>query len=205
MRRIAVLLLLTKSLPEIRRFDSPYLGRLFTPRHVNAVENTVGAGIPWAADNDAFGGFKPGPFLKMLGTLAGTPGCKFVTAPDVVADWASTLVLWDIYRPVIHDCDLPAAIVLQDGADHIPSGADAVFIGGSTEWKLSPEAEALARMAKELGRWLHMGRVNSIRRLRRAQDWGCDSVDGSSWARFTDTWVPRAVTVLSHEQRELVL
>ncbi len=198
-----MLLLLTKSLPEIVRFDSPLLGRLFTPRHVNSVDKTVEAGIVWAADNDAFGGFEPGPFLRMLGTLAGTPGCRFVTAPDVVADWPATLAQWRVYQPVIYDCDLPAAIVLQDGCDHIPGDADAVFIGGSTEWKLSPQAEALAREAKARGLWLHMGRVNSIRRLRRAQDWGCDSVDGSSWVRFSDTWVPRAIAVLSNEQREL--
>jgi hypothetical protein len=195
--------MLTKSLPEIIRFDSPYLGRMVQPRHLGSIDRTVAAGIPWCADNDAFQGFKVGPYLKMLGTLAGTPDCKFVTAPDVVADWASTLVLWEIYRPVIHDCDLPAAIVLQDGCDHIPTDADAVFIGGSTEWKLSPESEALAREAKERGLWLHMGRVNSIRRLRRAQDWGCDSVDGTKYVMFSDTWIPEAIAVLAHEQREL--
>lgn len=194
-----MLLLLTKSLPEVQRIGGN-LGRLFQPRHTNSVEATVEAGIPWAADNDAFQGFKPGPYLKMLGTLAGKQGGLFVTAPDVVADWASTRILWDIYWPVIHDADLPAGVVLQDGCQGIPPEADAVFIGGTTEWKLSDQAHRLVDQAKNRGLWVHMGRVNSSRRLELAASWGVDSVDGSGWARFFDTHIQRGLTWAASQQ-----
>lgn len=184
-----MLLLVTKSLPEIVRADEPNLGRLLQPRHCNAVEQTAEAGIAWAADNDAFQGFKVGPYLTMLGKLAGQRGCLFVTAPDVVADWASTLVLWHIYWPVIHDADLPAAVVLQDGCEAIPTEADAVFIGGSTIWKMSDTAHRLVDQAKQRGLWVHMGRVNGARRMQAAASWGVDSVDGSGYSRWFDTWV----------------
>lgn len=187
-----MILLVTKSLPEIQR--KPGLGRLFQPRHVNSVDATVEAGIPWAADNDAFQGFQVGPWLSMLGKLAGKTGCVFCAAPDVVGDWESTKVLWDIYWPVIHEADLPAGVVLQDGCTEIPSEADAVFIGGTTIWKLSDTARRLVHDAKERGLWVHMGRVNSQRRLQLAASWDCDSVDGSSYAQFFDTHIDRAMT-----------
>lgn len=64
-----------------------------------------------------------------------------------------------------------------------------MFIGGSTEWKLSEEAAELGREAKRRGKWLHMGRVNSLTRLRIASHIGCDSVDGSKVA-----FAPREAT-----------
>jgi len=57
---------------------------------------------------------------------------------------------------------------------------DALFIGGSTEWKLGPEARAFSSEAKARGKWLHMGRVNTWRRYEIAESFGCDSVDGTT-------------------------
>jgi hypothetical protein len=198
-----VLLLVTKSLPELQRIGDPLLGRLFQPRHVNSVDATVAAGVPWAADNDGFQGFKVGPWLHMMSLVAGKAGCLFAAAPDVVADWEATKVLWDIYWPLIHECDLPAAVVLQDGCEAVPSEADAVFIGGSTVWKLSDMAHRLVDEAKERGLWVHMGRVNSSRRLQLAASWGCDSVDGSGWARFFDTHIARGLKYAGSQQQGL--
>lgn len=48
-----------------------------------------------------------------------------------------------------------------------------------TEWKLGPVAASIAREAKARGKWVHMGRVNSERRMRYAASIGCDSVDGT--------------------------
>ncbi|WP_244320582.1 hypothetical protein [Streptomyces melanosporofaciens] len=52
-------------------------------------------------------------------------------------------------------------------------------MAGSTAWKLGPAAEGLAREAAARGKAIHMGRVNSRRRLTIAQWYGCDSVDGT--------------------------
>lgn len=70
---------------------------------------------------------------------------------------------------------------------------DCLFIGGSTEYKLGSHAEALVREAKNRGLWVHMGRVNSQSRFAYARAIGCDSVDGSSFSRWRDRWLPEAL------------
>jgi len=56
---------------------------------------------------------------------------------------------------------------------------DALFIGGSTEYKLGPETAEFIRWAKRLGLWVHVGRVNSLKRFRQFQLLGADSCDGT--------------------------
>ena len=46
------------------------------------------------------------------------------------------------------------------------------------------------------GRWCHMGRVNSLRRLRLAAQDGYDSVDGTFLAYGPDKNLPRLLTYL---------
>ena len=82
----------------------------------------------------------------------------------------------------MHEAGLRVALVAQDGAT--PETApwdrmDALFVGGSTEWKLSSGAVAMMREAKARGVWVHVGRVNSLKRLRWAQAHGADSADGT--------------------------
>jgi hypothetical protein len=84
--------------------------------------------------------------------------------------------------PRIRTLGYPAAFVAQDGAtvDTVPwADFDVLFIGGTTEFKLGSIARDLAGHAKHLGIWVHMGRVNSFKRLRYAQYIGCQSVDGT--------------------------
>lgn len=52
-----------------------------------------------------------------------------------------------------------------------------------TEWKVGPGAAAVTRAAKAHGKTVHMGRVNSLKRLRIAQAMGCDTADGTYLAR----------------------
>jgi hypothetical protein len=66
---------------------------------------------------------------------------------------------------------------------------DALFVGGSTQWKLGPSAEALVAEAKARGKWVHMSRVNSARRIRYAASIGCDSIDGTKWVRWRDAYL----------------
>jgi hypothetical protein len=62
----------------------------------------------------------------------------------------------------------------------IPWGEfDVLFIGGSTEWKLSRIAKQVSQQAIKRGLKVHMGRVNSYQRLEVAKDFGCSSVDGT--------------------------
>jgi hypothetical protein len=124
----------------------------------------------------------------MLEKIDGLPGCLFVTAPDVVGDAQATDDLWEVWSHVIHMTSLPAAYVAQDGCTKIPDNADVLFIGGTTEFKMSDSA---AELVRDFDGWTHMGRVNSWRRLEYAMSLGIDSVDGTSFSMFTDRWLPK--------------
>lgn len=141
----------------------------------------------------------------MLDALAGAPGgCLFVTVPDVVGDAQATARLFEVWWRAPARRGLPVALVAQDGLEGLGSWLslawariDALFIGGSTGWKLGPSAEALALAAKRRGKWVHMGRVNSARRIRYAASIGCDSVDGTKWVRWRDAYLRSGVVLAS--------
>jgi hypothetical protein len=174
-------------------YDAYNVGHLLCPRSRNVVWSRE-----WAADNAAFSRFDAAAYRSMLATIAGRPGCLFVTVPDVVGDAFATRELWRAWFPVVRAHGLPAAFVLQDGLDDVGVPwleCAAVFIGGSTEFKLGPVARMAVQEAHRLGKWVHMGRVNTMRRLRYAQHIGCDSVDGSGFARFPDAMLPKFTRV----------
>ena len=183
----------------LRRRACPYLGHLLSPMARNHIDSLLQTGLVWAADNGAYSGFNADAFQRMLRQLIGKPRCLFVVAPDVVADAAATLELFDSWQPIISNLGLPVALVGQDGQEALRVPWDrlqAFFIGGSTEWKLSQAAARLAIEAKRQHKWLHMGRVNSLCRLRYAYQLGCDSVDGSRFSWFPDHSLPRYLRAL---------
>jgi hypothetical protein len=195
-----MLLLATTGHPDIAtRFAHPHLGRLLQPRHTSSAEATAHAGLPWAADNDCFQGLDERAFLKMLGRIDSLPGCLFVSCPDVVGDHAATLALWHDWAPIISAAGQPAAFVLQDGArwDEVPAAVP-LFVGGTNDFKLGDECAALVRRAKDERRWVHMGRVNSAKRMTYAASIGCDSIDGTGWVRFKDRHLQRGIDLAAN-------
>ena len=138
----------------------------------------------FAADNGCFAQgekYSDEKFLKWLEKLD-RKNCLFATAPDIVGDAISTRQRAYPVLPKIRKLGFKAAFVVQDGEtaekikwDHL----DAIFIGGSTKWKLSQAAADIVAEAKRHGKWAHMGRVNSFKRMRLAAAIGCDSVDGT--------------------------
>ncbi len=198
-----MLLLVTQAMPQMRGHQHPNLGRLVTPRHFSSLHEHKG--WPWAADNDCFQRLNPHGYSAMLDALVGAPGrCLFVTAPDVVADARATAHLFEVWWRALARRGLPAALVAQDGLEHLSSWLnlawpriDALFIGGSTEWKLGPSAELLVGEARRRGKWVHMGRVNSARRIRYAASIGCDSVDGTKWVRWRDTYLDTGLDLVA--------
>jgi hypothetical protein len=163
------------------------------------------AGVPWCADNGCFGVGWPG-YARWLAWLDAFPteqraSCLFATAPDVVADAAATLTRSLPYLPQIRELGYPAGFVAQDGSESLPfpwDDLDAVFIGGSTRFKLGPHAIAIAAEAKRRGKWVHVGRVNSARRMRFAAapapyGLGADSADGTYLAFGPDTNLPNVL------------
>ena len=115
-----------------------------------------------------------------------------------------------LIRPLIRsEYATPVALVAQDGMtvedyEWWSGSFDALFIGGSTEWKLSENARQFVAAANRDGVWTHMGRVNTHRRLKMAKSWGVDSVDGSSMAMFTDTYVHGFLEASEYEQISLL-
>lgn len=151
--------------------------------------NLPPVGQPWAADNGRFSSpatYSDAAYLAWLAKRPHRERCLFATAPDVVGDATATLALSAPMFARIRAAGYRAALVAQDGLEALPvpwDDFDALFIGGTTRWKLSEAAHELAAEAKRRGKWLHMGRVNSLRRVRIAKAMGCDSVDGT-YLRF---------------------
>jgi hypothetical protein len=160
-------------------------------------DRPIREGRPWALDNGVFtGAFDEAAFLQALDAKREHQGsCLFVAAPDVLGDAASTLDAWREWRPLIEGKGYRAAFVLQDGMtpSTLPEDATAVFLGGSTGWKMSDDALDLLAGAKATGAWVHVGRVNSQRRIRRFTLAGANSCDGT-YVRFAG--VRRTVAAL---------
>lgn len=182
----------TASGPKVREaMTRGLLGQIVTP----AAGNRLLGGVDWVGDNCCFGAGYPGDH-GFLGWLAGLApaGCRFVVAPDVVGDADETLERSLPMLPRIRSLGLPVAYVGQNGATprSLPWGRfDALFLGGDTPWKLGGAARALVDEARRRGAWVHMGRVNSLKRLRYAQAIGCDSADGTFLAFGPDVNLPQ--------------
>lgn len=161
----------------------------------------VPPGARWCADNGCFGKGYPGDhaWWEWLDQHPGRDRCAFAVAPDVVADAVATLDRSLPWLPRIRGLGIPAAYVAQDGLeDHPPpwDALDVLFLGGTTEFKLGPIARAAAAEARARGKSVHMGRVNSEKRLRYAAAIGCDSADGTYIAHGPDVNLPHVLAWL---------
>lgn len=151
-------------------------------------------GFPYALDNGAWTAFQKGeafdiPAFERAYTLLGD-GADFVIAPDVVASAEASLALTREWLPRLDAARL-VLVSVQDGmrfgdvADLV-SPRVGVFMGGSTEWKLA-NVVRWGRWCRDHGVYYHVGRVNTVRRIRLCHDAGADSFDGSSVSRFACT------------------
>jgi hypothetical protein len=141
----------------------------------------------FAIDNGAFSGFDRAGFERLLAKHRDRqPLCRFVAVPDVVASARRTLECFDHWYPKLDGW--PKALVAQDGQEHLPipwERIDAVFIGGSTRWKLGTHAADVIRTAKICGKWVHVGRVNTPGRYEYFASLRADSIDGTGLSRYT--------------------
>ena len=111
--------------------------------------------------------------------------CLFVAVPDLYAEGRRTLELFDHWYPKI--CSWPLALVAQDGMEDLDlpwNFLQAIFIGGTVEWKNSKDARAIAVTAKMMGKWVHVGRVNTPNRYDKWSELA-DSIDGTGISKFT--------------------
>lgn len=153
-----------------------------TPR----MGNKLPPGSTWFADNGCFSAkgeraFDLCSYLNWLKSKDHTC-CLGATAPDKMEDADETLRRSIPVLPLIRAAGYKAALVAQDGLERLTvpwNDFDVLFLGGSTEWKLSDAAADLTHQALRRGKWVHMGRVNSFKRFLYAMETGCDSVDGT--------------------------
>jgi hypothetical protein len=180
----------------------PRFGVLTSPGH-RGIPAGLPAGLAWGGDNQAYSGrFRAELFLAWLDIVSKyRETCLFVACPDLYGDAAGTMRLYFEWADRIRARGLPAALVAQDGQElaELPAGLDALFVGGSTAWKVSQAAGGVIRRAQQQGAHVHIGRVNWWKRYQHfaempgSERWTCDGTrtrfDGrertlSAWAKY---------------------
>lgn len=161
--------------------ESLIAGQLLTP--LTRYKNFGGE---FAIDSGAFSGFPKEDFLKLLAREEpNRERCLFVTVPDVVGAGRRTLEIWRHRNSIVKHW--PLALVAQDGMEDldIPWGdMKAIFIGGCDPWKDSKASLDIVKTAKTLGKHVHVGRVNTIKRFKLFSLAGADTCDGSGVAMY---------------------
>lgn len=152
-------------------------------------------GKEYAIDNGAFSRFPKDRWCRLLWRQRSygdesLARCLFVTCPDVVASARRTLEIWK-YRELFLD-RMPEygpklALVAQDGLEDLDipwSEFSWLFVGGGDPWKDSRSSRDIVKTAKILGKFVHVGRVNTKRRFELFADLDCDTCDGSGVAMY---------------------
>lgn len=186
---------------------SGLIGMIATPAQGNAIPDSA----TWCSDNGCFGNGYPGDD-GYLGYLAGHSArlarCAFAVAPDIPFDMTASLARSRPMLARIRSAGYPVALAAQNGAEHMTlpfDEFDVLFLGGDTDWKLGPHARRLTAEARTCGKHVHMGRVNSLKRLRYADAIGCHSADGTFLAFGPDKNLPELLSWLRavNDQRAL--
>lgn len=178
-------------------FGHPRFGVMVTPKSTSLIPR----GMIWAADNGCYAQgdrFRLDHYLTWLSKPVGELSrCLFATAPDVVGDAEATWARAAAVLPLLRDLGYRSALVAQDGFDPDVidwAAFDALFIGGSTAWKRSEAGGyAAIRVGKQLGKTVHVGRVNGGPFFRSCAAAGADSADGTMLAFGPDKHWPLVV------------
>ena len=149
---------------------------------------------PYIVDNGAFTAYvnnEPWDADAFVGRLNQIPSMPrdpdFVVLPDVVTDPEATKRRTQQWAGII---DYPTAFPVQDGVEPDEAigfaqriGADAIFVGGTVEWKRKM-AEEFVEAAHDAGLRCHIGRPGDF---RWAEQTGADSIDTTSIVR-NESW-----------------
>jgi len=149
-------------------------------------------GFQYALDNGAWSYYCAGQpfderrFGHALAALGG--GADWTCIPDVVAGGAASLDLSLRWMRRVLDSTPRALLAVQDGMtveDVRPWVGQRVgiFVGGSTAWKLAT-LHQWGQLGRAVGAWVHVGRVNSMRRIAACAASGADSFDGTSVPKY---------------------
>lgn len=191
-----------------------YASRTGTRRNLDALRDTgwrlmVSArgvlrteGFRYALDNGAWTSFQrrepfhEAAFERALAKLGS--GADWIVVPDIVMGGLASLAFSRGWLGRLRQRrSLSGAtflIAVQNGMKpgHVREllcPRVGIFVGGDTRWKLATMTQ-WARLAHAHGAICHVGRVNSVRRIRLCAAAGIDSFDGSGVSRFAAALPP---------------
>jgi hypothetical protein len=125
----------------------------------------------YALDNDAWTAYCEGrPFDEAAFLAAVGAGAQFIVVPDIVCGGLDPLRLSEAWLPrlagigrrrliAVQNCMMPADL------RSLLSSEVGLFVGGDTAWKKTT-LPLRGELAREVRCYLHVGRVNSVRRIR---------------------------------------
>lgn len=152
-------------------------------------------GFGYALDNGAWSchqqqvAFDNAAFEKMVDRFGSN--ADWIAAPDIVEGGLASLEMSKDWLPRLLRVGPRILVPVQDGMheDNVApllSERVGVFIGGSTAFK-EHTMIGWARLCRRAGAWCHVGRVNTIRRIRICSAAAVDSIDGTSASRYSAT------------------
>ena len=155
-------------------------------------------GMRYAIDNGAWTAFQQQQpfdepaFLVAIERLG--EGADWIVLPDIVEGGLASLDYSLKWKERLRGMPSQLLIAVQDEMQLVDvasflSPTVGIFVGGSTQWK-EATAEAWGSLARRRNCHLHVGRVNSARRIRICAAAGANSFDGTSASRFSKT-LPR--------------
>ena len=162
-------------------------GQLLTP--LTGYRNWEGV---CAGDNGAYSGLDRRKFLRFCKRQESFIDLfRFLAMPDCVGNARRTneLYRYFIELPELQPWRHKWAYVAQDGLEDMDinwSSINALFIGGTNEFKDSASAYDICKTAKAMNVYTHVGRVNQWKRYKQFMDLGCDSCDGSGVSKYDD-------------------
>jgi hypothetical protein len=161
-------------------------------------------GFRYGIDNGAWTAFQAGEdwdtpaYRGRFEALLITHGqdADWIAVPDIVEGGLVSLAVSLRWLEMLRE-EFPAQtflIPVQDGMcgedlDPYLDACTGVFVGGSTSWK-EQTAHIWGAVCRKHDAWLHIGRVNSRRRIKLCALAGAHSFDGTSVSRFAKT-LPR--------------
>ncbi len=156
-------------------------------------------GFAYAIDNGAWTAHTQGKpwdedaFVRLVATHG--VGADWVVAPDIVEGGAASLAVSLSWLPRLLDACPRVLIAVQDGheardVERLLGERVGLFVGGSSAWKEFSTLSIWGPLARSSGCWMHVGRVNTARRIAICSSAGATSFDGTSVTRFAKTMRP---------------
>jgi len=163
-----------------RRGSRPWPGHWIT---------APGVAISVARGHQRGEGFNAGGFRRALERWG--EGADWVVLPDIVGGGLASLDMSREWRDEVSAAGRPVLLAVQDGMEphHIRDELGpnvGIFVGGTTDWK-ERTISTWGTLARAVGCYLHIGRVNTIRRTQLAVDAGADSIDGTTVSKYAVT------------------